>query len=80
MATPLFLLDLLGTFLHVGAEEALAAADKVDEQVKNGEEPASALAGVLVLCAGVLWRVLRLHRTAPRSTGPRRGGDGELRR
>jgi len=32
------------------------------------------LAGVLVLCAGVLWRVLRLHRTAPRSTGPRRGG------
>ena len=40
----------------------------------------SVLAGVLVLCAGVLWRVLRLHRTAPRSTGPRRGGDGELRR
>ena len=38
--------DELGAFLHVGAEEALAAADKVDEQVKNGEEPASALAGV----------------------------------
>ena len=36
----------LGAFLHVGAEEALAAADKVDEQVKNGDEPASALAGV----------------------------------
>ena len=36
----------LGAFLHVGAEEALAAADKVDEQVKNGEQPASALAGV----------------------------------
>ena len=38
--------DELGAFLHVGAEEALAAADKVDEQVKNGEEPAAALAGV----------------------------------
>ena len=36
----------LGAFLHVGADEALAAADKVDEQVKNGEQPASALAGV----------------------------------
>ena len=36
----------LGAFLHVGAEEALAAADKVDEQVKSGEEPASKLAGV----------------------------------
>ena len=37
--------DELGAFLHVGAEEALAAADKVDEQVKNGDKPASALAG-----------------------------------
>lgn len=36
----------LGAFLHVGADEALAAADKVDEQVKSGDEPASALAGV----------------------------------
>lgn len=36
----------LGAFLHVGADEALAAADKVDEQVKSGAEPASALAGV----------------------------------
>jgi len=36
----------LGAFLHVGAEEALAAADKVDEQVKTGGEPASKLAGV----------------------------------
>ncbi|WKD57812.1 Glutamyl-tRNA(Gln) amidotransferase subunit A [Corynebacterium capitovis DSM 44611] len=36
----------LGAFLHVGAEEALAAADKVDEQVARGDEPASALAGV----------------------------------
>lgn len=38
--------DELGAFLHVGAEEALAAADKVDEQVAAGAEPASALAGV----------------------------------
>ena len=38
--------DELGAFLHVGADEALAAADKVDEQVKSGAEPASALAGV----------------------------------
>lgn len=36
----------LGAFLHVGAEEALAAADKVDAQVKAGEQPASKLAGV----------------------------------
>ncbi len=36
----------IGAFLHVGAEEALAAADKVDAQVKAGEQPASALAGV----------------------------------
>ncbi|MDU3111294.1 amidase family protein, partial [Corynebacterium sp.] len=33
-------------FLHVGAEEALAAARKVDESLDAGEEPASALAGV----------------------------------
>ncbi|WJY67870.1 Asp-tRNA(Asn)/Glu-tRNA(Gln) amidotransferase subunit GatA [Corynebacterium auris] len=38
--------DELGAFLHVGADEALAAADKVDEQVASGAEPASALAGV----------------------------------
>ena len=36
----------IGAFLHVGVEEALAVADKVDEQVTSGEEPASALAGV----------------------------------
>ncbi|MEH0146757.1 Asp-tRNA(Asn)/Glu-tRNA(Gln) amidotransferase subunit GatA [Corynebacterium sp. Q4381] len=36
----------IGAFLYVGAEEALTAADKVDEQVKSGGEPASALAGV----------------------------------
>lgn len=33
-------------FLHVGAEEALAAADKVDASLDAGEAPASALAGV----------------------------------
>ncbi|MCQ9349619.1 Asp-tRNA(Asn)/Glu-tRNA(Gln) amidotransferase subunit GatA [Corynebacterium sp. 5QC2CO] len=33
-------------FLHVGAEEALAAARKVDESLDAGEEPTSALAGV----------------------------------
>ncbi|PAT06761.1 Asp-tRNA(Asn)/Glu-tRNA(Gln) amidotransferase GatCAB subunit A [Corynebacterium hadale] len=38
--------ETLGAFLHVGAEEALAAADAVDAQVKAGEEPASPLAGV----------------------------------
>ncbi|WP_342319594.1 Asp-tRNA(Asn)/Glu-tRNA(Gln) amidotransferase subunit GatA [Corynebacterium mayonis] len=36
----------LGAFLHVGAEAALAAADEVDAQVKAGNKPASALAGV----------------------------------
>ncbi|WP_175935171.1 Asp-tRNA(Asn)/Glu-tRNA(Gln) amidotransferase subunit GatA [Corynebacterium sp. Marseille-P4321] len=36
----------LGAFLHVGAEEALAAADAVDKQVQAGEAPASPLAGV----------------------------------
>ncbi|WP_394280542.1 Asp-tRNA(Asn)/Glu-tRNA(Gln) amidotransferase subunit GatA [Corynebacterium sp.] len=40
--------DHLGAFLHVGTEEALAAADKVDEQIKAGNKPASALAGVPV--------------------------------
>ncbi len=40
--------DHLGAFLHVGTEEALAAADKVDEQIKAGTKPASALAGVPV--------------------------------
>lgn len=33
-------------FLHVGAEEALAAADQVDAALAAGEAPASALAGV----------------------------------
>lgn len=33
-------------FLHVGAEEALAAAKRVDESLACGEKPASALAGV----------------------------------
>lgn len=36
----------LGAFLHVGAEEALAAADEVDAQVAAGKPPASKLAGV----------------------------------
>ena len=36
----------LKAFLHVGTDEALAAADEVDAQVKEGREPASALAGV----------------------------------
>lgn len=36
----------LGAFLHVGAEEALAAADAVDKALDAGEKPASALAGV----------------------------------
>ncbi|MDY5784764.1 Asp-tRNA(Asn)/Glu-tRNA(Gln) amidotransferase subunit GatA [Corynebacterium sp.] len=36
----------IDAFLHVGAAEALAAADEVDAQVRAGSEPASALAGV----------------------------------
>ena len=36
----------LNAFLHVGAEEALAAADAVDKSLDAGEKPASALAGV----------------------------------
>ncbi|MDY5839917.1 MAG: Asp-tRNA(Asn)/Glu-tRNA(Gln) amidotransferase subunit GatA [Corynebacterium camporealensis] len=36
----------LNSFLHVGAEEALAAADAVDASLDAGEKPASALAGV----------------------------------
>ncbi|AQQ15076.1 Glutamyl-tRNA(Gln) amidotransferase subunit A [Corynebacterium glaucum] len=36
----------IGAFLHVGPEEALAAADAVDAQVNEGGTPASALAGV----------------------------------
>ena len=36
----------LGAFLHVGAEEALAAADAVDARVTAGQAPASRLAGV----------------------------------
>ena len=38
--------EKLGAFLHVGAEEALAAADAVDAQVAAGEPAASKLAGV----------------------------------
>ncbi|WIM68663.1 Asp-tRNA(Asn)/Glu-tRNA(Gln) amidotransferase subunit GatA [Corynebacterium breve] len=38
--------EVLGAFLHVGAEEALATADEVDQAIKAGEKPASALAGV----------------------------------
>ncbi|EET77761.1 Asp-tRNA(Asn)/Glu-tRNA(Gln) amidotransferase subunit GatA [Corynebacterium tuberculostearicum] len=36
----------LNSFLHVGAEEALAAADAVDKALDAGQEPASGLAGV----------------------------------
>ena len=36
----------LNSFLHVGADEALAAADAVDKQLDAGEAPASKLAGV----------------------------------
>lgn len=36
----------LNSFLHVGAEEALAAADAVDKALDASEEPASGLAGV----------------------------------
>lgn len=36
----------LNAFLHVGADEALAAARAVDEQLDSGVAPASALAGV----------------------------------
>lgn len=36
----------LNSFLHVGVEEALAAADAVDKALDAGEEPASGLAGV----------------------------------
>lgn len=38
--------ETLNAFLHVGAEEALAAADEVDKALDAGEKPASALAGV----------------------------------
>lgn len=36
----------VNAFLHVGGEEALAAAKAVDESLDRGEAPASALAGV----------------------------------
>lgn len=36
----------IGAFLHVGRDEALAAADRVDESLAKGEAPASPLAGV----------------------------------
>ncbi|AIT60886.1 Asp-tRNA(Asn)/Glu-tRNA(Gln) amidotransferase subunit GatA [Corynebacterium doosanense] len=36
----------INAFLHVGAEEALAAADAVDRSLDAGEKPASPLAGV----------------------------------
>ncbi|KQB86393.1 Asp-tRNA(Asn)/Glu-tRNA(Gln) amidotransferase subunit GatA [Corynebacterium lowii] len=38
--------EALHAFLHVGATEALAAADAVDSALAAGEKPASALAGV----------------------------------
>lgn len=38
--------EAIGAFIHVGATAALEAADAVDAQVKEGCEPASALAGV----------------------------------
>ncbi|WKD59426.1 Asp-tRNA(Asn)/Glu-tRNA(Gln) amidotransferase subunit GatA [Corynebacterium caspium] len=38
--------DALHAFLYVGAEAALAAADAVDESLRGGNAPASALAGV----------------------------------
>ncbi|MBZ8177112.1 Asp-tRNA(Asn)/Glu-tRNA(Gln) amidotransferase subunit GatA [Corynebacterium sp. 3HC-13] len=38
--------DVLHSFLHVGAEAALSAADSVDEALARGEQPASPLAGV----------------------------------
>lgn len=38
--------ETLNSFLHVGADEALAAADAVDKALGNGEKPASPLAGV----------------------------------
>ena len=38
--------DALNSFLHVGGEEALAAADAVDAALDAGEAPASPLAGV----------------------------------
>ncbi|WP_018295752.1 Asp-tRNA(Asn)/Glu-tRNA(Gln) amidotransferase subunit GatA [Corynebacterium lubricantis] len=40
--------EVLGAFLHVGAEEALAVADEIDAKVAAGEELPSALAGVPV--------------------------------
>lgn len=36
----------IGAFLHVGRDEALAAADQVDTSLAAGQEPASPLAGV----------------------------------
>ncbi|AKK02932.1 Asp-tRNA(Asn)/Glu-tRNA(Gln) amidotransferase subunit GatA [Corynebacterium epidermidicanis] len=41
-------------FLHVGAEEALAAAREVDESLDGGADPASALAGVPLALKDVL--------------------------
>ncbi|AKK10927.1 Asp-tRNA(Asn)/Glu-tRNA(Gln) amidotransferase subunit GatA [Corynebacterium uterequi] len=38
--------DTIGAFLHVGPEQALAAADAVDASLAAGEAPASPLAGV----------------------------------
>lgn len=38
--------DALNSFLHVGADNALAAADAVDASLDAGNAPASALAGV----------------------------------
>ncbi|MCS4489795.1 MULTISPECIES: Asp-tRNA(Asn)/Glu-tRNA(Gln) amidotransferase subunit GatA [unclassified Corynebacterium] len=38
--------DDIHAFLHIGAQQALEAAEKVDEALDRGEQPASALAGV----------------------------------
>ncbi|WP_306516528.1 amidase family protein, partial [Corynebacterium sp.] len=38
--------ETLNSFLHIGADEALAAADAVDQALDKGEKPASPLAGV----------------------------------
>src|SRR5699024_4199101 len=46
--------DALDSFLHVGAEEALATAAAVDKALDEGEKPASALAGVALALKDLL--------------------------
>ena len=48
-------------FLHVGADEALDAARKVDESLDAGEEPASALAGVPLALKDVFMTLITLN-------------------